>query len=122
VTGGRYGEIRIDPATFAVKARVPETGAIEDLLLLSAGTRDQVYLIIRLAMAQMFAEGLELPPLLLDDPFAYWDEGRIERCIPILAQNAFNAQTILFTSSADLAAAAERIGAARIDLLAGVPA
>jgi uncharacterized protein YhaN len=122
ITGGRYGEIRIDPATFVVKARVPETGAIEDLALLSAGTRDQVYLIIRLAMARMFAEGLELPPLLLDDPFAYWDETRIERCIPILAENAFDAQTILFTSSADLAAAAERVGATRIDLLAGVPA
>ena len=122
VTGGRYSEIRIDPDKFIVRARVPETGAIEELANLSAGTRDQVYLIIRIAMARIFAEGLELPPLLLDDPFAYWDETRIDRCIPILAENAFDAQTILFTSSPDLAAAAERIGAARIDLLAGVPA
>jgi len=117
VTGGRYSEIRVDPATFIVKARVPETGAIVDLELLSAGTRDQVYLIIRIAMARMFAEGLELPPLLLDDPFAYWDDTRIERCIPIIAHNAFDAQTILFTASPGLAAAAERIGAARIDLV-----
>jgi DNA repair exonuclease SbcCD ATPase subunit len=122
VTGGRYSEIRIDPKDFVVRARVPETNAIEDLSLLSAGTRDQVYLIIRIAMARMFAEGLELPPLLLDDPFAYWDETRIERCIPILAENAFDAQTVLFTSSADLAAAAERIGASRIDLVTSVPA
>jgi energy-coupling factor transporter ATP-binding protein EcfA2 len=121
ITGGRYGELRVDPTSFVVRARVPETGAIEDLSSLSAGTRDQVYLIIRIAMARMFAEGLELPPLLLDDPFAYWDETRIERCIPILAQNAFDAQTLLFTSSLDLAIAAERFGAARIDLLAGVP-
>ncbi len=82
-------------------ARVPETGAIDDLDVLSAGTRDQVYLIIRIAMARMFAEGLELPPLLLDDPFAYWDDTRIERCIPIIAHNAFDAQTILFTASPD---------------------
>jgi hypothetical protein len=122
ITAGRYSDIRVDPKTFVVRARVPETGAIEDLSSLSAGTRDQVYLIIRIAMARMFAEGLELPPLLLDDPFAYWDEARIERCIPVLAENAFDAQTLLFTSSADLAAAAERIGAARIDLVAGVPA
>jgi len=117
VTGGRYSEIRVDPATFIVKARVPETGAIVDLDVLSAGTRDQVYLIIRIAMARMFAEGLELPPLLLDDPFAYWDDTRIERCIPIIAHNAFDAQTILFTASPALAAAAERTGAARIDLI-----
>jgi uncharacterized protein YhaN len=122
VTGGRYSEIRVDPATFIVKARVPETGAIVDLDLLSAGTRDQIYLIIRIAMARMFAEGLELPPLLLDDPFAYWDDTRIERCIPIIAHNAFDAQTILFTASPALAAAAEHLGAARIDLVASVPA
>jgi hypothetical protein len=117
VTGGRYSEIRVDPTTFVVRARVPETGRIEELSLLSAGTRDQVYLIIRIAMARMFAEGLELPPLLLDDPFAYWDDTRIERCIPIIAHNAFDAQTILFTASPELAAVAERIGATRIDLV-----
>jgi hypothetical protein len=122
VTGGRYGEIRVDPGTLVVRARVPETGAIVDLDALSSGTRDQVYLLIRIAMARMFAEGLELPPLLLDDPFAYWDETRIERCLPIIAHNAFDAQTILFTCSPDLAAAAERVGAARIDLSAAVPA
>jgi DNA repair exonuclease SbcCD ATPase subunit len=117
VTGGRYSEIRVDPTSFVVKARVPETGQIVDLESLSAGTRDQVYLIIRIAMARMFAEGLELPPLLLDDPFAYWDDTRIERCIPIIARNAFDAQTILFTASPELAAVAERIGATRIDLV-----
>ncbi len=120
ITGGRYSEIRVDPGTLVVRARVPETGAIVDLESLSAGTRDQVYLIIRIAMARMFAEGLELPPLLLDDPFAYWDEARIERCLPIIAHNAFDAQTILFTCSPDLAAAAERVGAARIDLITTV--
>jgi uncharacterized protein YhaN len=81
-----------------------------------------VYLIIRIAMARMFAEGLELPPLLLDDPFAYWDETRIERCIPIIAHNAFDAQTILFTASPELAAVAEKLGATRIDLVTSVPA
>jgi uncharacterized protein YhaN len=106
VTGGRYSEIRVDPTSFVVKARVPETGQIVDLESLSAGTRDQVYLIIRIAMARMF-----------DDPFAYWDETRIERCIPIIAHNAFDAQTILFTASPELAAVAERIGATRIDLV-----
>jgi uncharacterized protein YhaN len=64
----------------------------------------------------MFAEGLEMPPLLLDDPFAYWDASRIERCLPLIAQNAFGAQTLLFTSSRELALAAESVGARRIDV------
>ena len=116
ITAGRYREIRVDPVTLAVRVRVPETGAIVDLDVLSAGTRDQMYLQVRFAMARMFAEGLEVPPLLLDDPFAFWDESRIERCLPIVAQNAFGAQTLLFTSSRELASAAASIGAKRIDL------
>ncbi len=120
ITANRYGEIRVDPATLAVRVRVPETGAIVDLDALSAGTRDQMYLLVRFAMARMFAEGLEVPPLLLDDPFAFWDESRIERCLPIVAQNAFGAQTLLFTSSRELAAAAASVGAKRIDLQAEI--
>lgn len=116
ITGGRYGDLRVDPATLAVRVRVPETGAIVDLESLSAGTRDQVYLIVRFAMARMFAEGLETPPLVLDDPFATWDDGRIGRCLPLIAENAFGSQTILLTASDDLAYAAAAIGATRIDL------
>jgi uncharacterized protein YhaN len=66
----------------------------------------------------MFAEGLEMPPFLLDDPFAFWDERRIERCLPIVAQNAFGAQTLLFTASRELADAALHAGAHRIDIAA----
>lgn len=116
ITAGRYGDIRVDPSSLAVRVRVPETGAIVELDALSAGTRDQIYLIVRFAMARMFSEGLETPPLLLDDPFAYWDDTRIDRCLPLVAGNAFAAQTILFTSSAELTAAAAEIGALRIDL------
>lgn len=121
ITGGRYGEIFVDPKTLAIKVRVPETGAIADLDAVSAGTRDQTYLVVRFAMARMFAEGIETPPLLLDDPFAYWDMARIERCLPIVEHGAREAQAILFTSSADLADAASRRGAHRVDLQQPAP-
>ncbi|MEA2663765.1 MAG: hypothetical protein QOI11_709 [Candidatus Eremiobacteraeota bacterium] len=117
ISAGRYGEIRLDPATHAIRVRIPETGAIEDLALLSAGTRDQVALVVRFATARMFAEGLETPPLILDDPFAYWDTARIERCLPVLARGAADAQTLLFTASPELAEAAAAAGATRIGLL-----
>ncbi len=116
ITAGRYGEIFVDPATLTIRVRVPETRAIVDLDAVSAGTRDQTYLVVRFAMARMFAEGIETPPLLLDDPFAYWDAARIERCLPILEHGARDAQAILFTSSRELADAAERRGALRHDL------
>ncbi len=116
ITAGRYGEIRLDPSTLAIRVRVPETGAIEDLDRLSAGTRDQVALVVRFATARMFAEGLETPPLLLDDPFAYWDAARIERCLPVLVRGAADAQILLFTASSELADAAGALGARRIAL------
>jgi DNA repair protein SbcC/Rad50 len=120
ITAGRYGEIHLDPATLAIRVRVPETGMIEDLDRLSAGTRDQVALVVRFATARMFAEGLETPPLLLDDPFAFWDTARIERCLPVLIHGAHAAQTILFTASAELAQAAAELGATRIDMHSAV--
>jgi DNA repair exonuclease SbcCD ATPase subunit len=116
VTNQRYREIRVDPTTLAVRLRAPETGGIVDLDLLSAGTREQAFLVVRLAMARMFGEGLEPTPLLLDDPFAFWDDERIARGFPILHAAAAETQTIVFTTSRELAGAAEANGAKRIDL------
>jgi DNA repair exonuclease SbcCD ATPase subunit len=118
VTGERYLDVRIDPTTLAVRVRVPESGEIVDVARLSAGTREQAYLMARLAMARMFAEGLETAPLLLDDPFAFWDETRIERGFPILEAAAAEAQVVLFTTSKVLANAAAGRGAKVIDLAA----
>ncbi len=122
ITGGRYGELRLDPATLAIRVRIPETNGFEDVDKLSAGTRDQIALVVRFATARMFAEGLETPPLLLDDPFAFWDTDRIARCLPVLVHGALDAQCILFTASPELADAAEALGATRIDMRAPVPA
>ncbi|MDB5042690.1 MAG: hypothetical protein JWN27_3416, partial [Candidatus Eremiobacteraeota bacterium] len=121
ITAGRYGEIHLDPASLSVRVRIPETGAIEDVEHLSAGTGDQVALVVRFATARMFAEGLERPPLLLDDPFAFWDAERIARCLPVLIHGALEAQTIVFTASAELAEAAASAGARRIELEPGRP-
>jgi uncharacterized protein YhaN len=118
VTAERYVDVRVDPTTLAVRVRVPETGEIVDVDRLSAGTREQAYLFVRLAMVRMFAEGLEVAPLLLDDPFAYWDDERIERGLPILEAAARDVQIVLFTTSEPFARAAEARGAKLIDLTA----
>ncbi len=121
VTAGRYGDVRIDPTTLALRLRAPETGAIVDVSELSAGTREQAYLVVRLAMLRMFGEGIETAPLLLDDPFSFWDETRIERGFPVLESAANEAQVILFTASRDLCDAAAQRGARVIELSDGTP-
>jgi DNA repair exonuclease SbcCD ATPase subunit len=116
VTDGRYADLRVDPETLELRVRVPETGAIEPIERLSAGTREQAFLVVRLAMVRMFSEGLETAPLLLDDPFAYWDEDRIARGFPVLDASSTGAQLVLFTTSPELMAAAEERGARVFDL------
>ncbi|MBD5655884.1 MAG: hypothetical protein IAI50_11995, partial [Candidatus Eremiobacteraeota bacterium] len=120
VTADRYLDLRIDPTTLAVRVRVPETGAIVDVERLSAGTREQAYLVVRLAMVRMFSEGLETAPLLLDDPFAFWDGARIERSFPILEAAANGGQIVLFTTSEELVGAAADRGARILDLSAAL--
>jgi hypothetical protein len=122
LSAGRYGEIRLDPATLAIRVRIPETNAIEDVEKLSAGTRDQIALVVRFATARMFAEGLETPPLLLDDPFVFWDTARIARCLPMLLHGALDTQCIIFTASPELADAVEGTGGTRIELVSPVGA
>lgn len=116
VTDNRYIDVRIDPVTLAVRVRVPESGAIVDADRLSAGTREQAFLVVRLAMARMFAEGTETPPILLDDPFAYWDDARIARSLPILEAAAREAQIFVFTTSRELADRSRERGAHVIEL------
>ncbi len=116
ITGGRYVDVRVDPTTLAVRVRAPETGAIVDVDRLSAGTREQAYLVVRLAMVRMFSEGMETAPLLLDDPFAHWDEDRIARSFSVLDGGSPDVQTILFTTQRLVADAATARGARRIDL------
>jgi len=116
ITDGRYAELRLDPATLAIRARIPETGTWEAVDRLSAGTRDQIALVVRFATARMFAEGLETPPLILDDPFAFWDADRIARCLPVLVHGAATMQCVLLTASTSLARAAADAGANVIEL------
>ncbi len=116
VTAGRYVDLRVAPATLAITLRAPETGRIHDLDDVSMGTREQAYLVLRLAMARMFAEGSEVLPLLLDDPFVSWDAERIARGLPVLHAATRDSQVVIFTASAALAEAAAASGAARIDL------
>lgn len=64
--------------------------------LLSAGTRDQVYLALRLAIAEFLAQGRRFP-LILDDPFINFDEARLKNSVDLLLEIAGQHQVIMFT-------------------------
>lgn len=89
VTGKKYTDLKIDEK---LEVKVGWNGTYVLLNRLSAGTVDQVYFALRMAVADLLL-GREVP-LLLDDSFALYDDTRIRA---ILAELAKRRQVILFT-------------------------
>ena len=65
---------------------------------LSAGTRDQLYLITRLAVARYLANGDVVAPLILDDPFVTTDDERFASGMRFLVDNLASERQILLLS------------------------
>ncbi len=76
-----------------------ENSAVEmDRLRLSTGTRDQLYLALRLAACMVLLDTrFETVPLILDDPFLTYDEERTACAMSLLRQLAYDRQIILLT-------------------------
>ncbi|MCG2823427.1 MAG: hypothetical protein L6364_07055, partial [Desulfobulbaceae bacterium] len=64
---------------------------------MSSGTRDQLYLALRLASLEWRLEGHEPMPLILDDILVNADDARSKAALKILGQLAEKTQIILFT-------------------------
>ena len=62
---------------------------------LSIGTIDQLYLSLRLAIAKELSN--ENMPIILDEAFAYYDEGRLENILKYLDEECKDNQIIIFT-------------------------
>ena len=97
LTAGRYKEVRIDPQKFLVNLTVPETGEIQSSDRVSLGTQEQLYLLLRLAIARLLSENGEPLPLLLDDPFVHFDQQRLENVLHLLKNLSEETQVFVFT-------------------------
>jgi uncharacterized protein YhaN len=110
ITGGRYGSIGIT-GELEISVRIPQRDVMDSQLQkrLSKGTVDQVYLALRLAMVQTLSRNGERIPMILDDPFANYDDDRLERTMQVLARVAQQNQILLFTCREDVAAAGRKL-------------
>ena len=90
VTDQKYQDLKVDEK---LEVKVGWNGNYVFLERLSAGTIDQVYFALRLAVADLLLGGDEVP-LLLDDSFALYDEPRVKATLEWIAQRK---QIILFT-------------------------
>ena len=96
-----------------VSVRIPQTQRMNETpeKVLSKGTVDQIYLALRLAMVQCLSETGESIPLLLDDPFANYDDSRLEHTLRLLSRLAVKNQVVLFTCREDVVRAAQSVQA-----------
>jgi uncharacterized protein YhaN len=96
VTAGRYREAVVDPGSLAVRVR-GAGGPLRDVADLSVGTVEQVYLLLRVALAQRLVRPGESCPLLLDDVTVHADQERTRRILDVLLSVAQRHQVVLFT-------------------------
>lgn len=93
MTGGRYDRLTLDQ-----DLTLRTAGAREDTLLSagwrSDGTADQLYLALRLAVAQVLTPHA---PLVLDDALVRFDNQRLKSALEILSEAAQEKQVLLFT-------------------------
>jgi len=73
------------------------TGVLDDLDLLSGGTREQIAVLVRLAFAELLAQAGHAVPLILDDALVYTDDERLARVFKALARGAARHQVIVLT-------------------------
>ncbi|MDQ2984377.1 MAG: AAA family ATPase [Actinomycetota bacterium] len=108
ITDGRYAEVEIDDE-LNVFVIAPETGLRVAADSLSRGTQDQIFLVQRLAIANLLDRSGGIAPLLLDDPFAHFDRMRLKLGLKLLDQAAETRQVILFSEDEHLLAPAQEI-------------
>jgi uncharacterized protein YhaN len=96
VTVRRYDEVRIDPQTLEVQAHETR-GEWRQAALLSHGTAEQIYLLLRVALAEHLVKRGEVSPLLLDDTTVQFDRERKLAALEALHVLAATHQIILLT-------------------------
>lgn len=97
ITHERYTEACVDPTTLAVSLVAPETQTPVGVERLSTGTRDLIYLLLRVSLAGLMSSTGERLPLLLDEPLVQYDRARQMRALDFLVGLAEETQVLLFT-------------------------
>ena len=93
MTGGRYHSLTMSE-DFSLQAGAGEEDTVHDTMWRSDGTVDQLYLALRLAVAE---ELNPEAPLILDDALVRFDYKRMKAAVGILKEMAKDKQVICFT-------------------------
>jgi uncharacterized protein YhaN len=112
LTGGSFESLRADfnEKDEPVLVGIRPNGDQVHVEGMSSGTRDQLYLALRLASLEKFMEGSEPMPFIVDDILVDFDDERSESALIALSQLAKKTQVIMFTHHSRVVEQARKIG------------
>lgn len=96
LTNGQYTQVSLT-RNLEVAVREADSLADRPLAYLSQGTADQLYLALRLALADLLLPQPDACPLILDDAFLTFDDGRLALALGVIQELAETRQVLLFS-------------------------
>ena len=96
LTGGRYQAVLLD-RSFHAAAEETGTPVARDVLSLSQGAADQLYLAVRLAICELVLPAEKSVPLVLDDALTNFDDERCAAALDLLLEFSRTRQILLLT-------------------------
>jgi hypothetical protein len=108
ITQARYDDIRVDPATLEIEVREVSSGQYRTATVLSHGTTEQLFLLLRLALAQHLATTGETAPIVLDDVTVQSDAARTRAILDLLYDLSRERQVVFFSQEEEVLAWAEK--------------
>lgn len=99
-TAGKYSRVTLDD-DWSPEVTTKEGKRIQPGQL-SVGAKDQLYFAMRLALAELMSDDVNLP-IVLDDPFVNYDDKRLKISKELLDEISVEHQVILFTHSPEYA-------------------
>lgn len=116
ITSGKYENLKVDNELL-LKALAPETGDVVPVSALSGGTVDQMYLAMRIALADVISSTTERLPLVLDEVFSQYDDVRTRETVHYLKDLAQDRQILFFTCKAREVEMFEEICREKVNLI-----
>ena len=93
MTGGRYKRVALDQE-LGVSTAAEGEDTLHGTLWRSDGTADQLYLALRMAVAEALTPEA---PLVLDDALIRFDDNRLQAALEVLKEESDKKQVILFS-------------------------
>lgn len=122
VTGGRYSEVIVDAESLSVQVK-DDRGQWRPAHRLSHGTKEQVYLLLRIGLLDFITTTDEIAPLILDDVTVQSDSNRTVEVLESLLELSEDRQVVVFSQEQEvLAWARTRLGGERNALIQLPPA